>query len=339
MKNVRLNYLVVGCFMIAVVVALVFTVGVPTGRTGATDDYYALRGNVTGVEFGTRVLYEGYPIGQVERIVPEDRDGKIRFRVEMSVARGWKIAKDSMAEIAASGLLSAVTINVRAGEAREHLQPGAEIASRESASIMAAMGDLARDVRALTDSDIKPMIARLNAIVGGIGDMIGAEDGAGANDVKTMIQTITKAAPDVVDNLSAFASRLNESSGQLERLLSEKNVKTFDRMLENLSLSSDNMNRFTAQLGETQKSIDALIGNIERMVGDMKTMVGDNKLDVERAIVDMRHAVETVARHIDVINENLESASRNMVEFSRAIRQNPGLLLGGTPPADNARPN
>jgi phospholipid/cholesterol/gamma-HCH transport system substrate-binding protein len=28
---------------------------------------------------------------------------------------------------------------------------------------------------------------------------------------------------------------------------------------------------------------------------------------------------------------NLDGASRNMSEFSRLIRQNPGLLLGGSP--------
>jgi phospholipid/cholesterol/gamma-HCH transport system substrate-binding protein len=50
----------------------------------------------------------------------------------------------------------------------------------------------------------------------------------------------------------------------------------------------------------------------------------------------MRHAVESIARHIDAINQNLEGASRNMYEFSRQLRQNPGLLLGGTPPKDEA---
>jgi phospholipid/cholesterol/gamma-HCH transport system substrate-binding protein len=37
-----------------------------------------------------------------------------------------------------------------------------------------------------------------------------------------------------------------------------------------------------------------------------------------------------------VINQNLEGAARNMFEFSRQIRQNPGLLLGGKPPTDEA---
>ena len=52
---------------------------------------------------------------------------------------------------------------------------------------------------------------------------------------------------------------------------------------------------------------------------------------------DLRYLTDSVSRHIDAINRNLEGAARNLYEFSRQIRQNPGLLLGGTPPRDQAR--
>ena len=330
MKNVRLNYLIVGSFMIGVIAAIIAAVGLLTGRTGATDESFAHYGNVTGVEFGTRVLFEGYPIGQVEHIVPEEAEGTTRFRVEMSVARGWKIARDSVAEIAASGLLSAVTINIRAGSSREYLQPGSQIPSREWANVMAAVGDLARDMQAITQNDVRPLMTRLNAIVSGVSDMMGTDGSATAGDLKTMIQTVTQAAPDIVENISAFSARLSQSSAQFDRLLSEQNVKAIEGIIRDMSTSSDNLSRLTQQLTETRKSIDGLIANIG-------VMVGDNKLDVERSIIEMRHSFETVGRHIEAINENMEMASLNMAEFTRAIRQNPGLLLGGTPPADNAR--
>jgi phospholipid/cholesterol/gamma-HCH transport system substrate-binding protein len=51
----------------------------------------------------------------------------------------------------------------------------------------------------------------------------------------------------------------------------------------------------------------------------------------------MRFVMETLSRHIDTIAQNMEGTSRNMYEFSRHIRQNPGLLLGGTPPAEKAK--
>lgn len=324
MKNLKLNYLLVGSFMIAIVTTLVVAVALLTGRTGPTDDYYAMYDNVAGIAFGTRVLYEGFPIGQVEEIVPQQAGGKTRFRVEMEVTQGWKIPSDSVAEIAASGILAAVTINLRAGKNTEILAPGTQIPSRESHNIMVAVGDIARDIKELTDSDIKPMLSRIHSIVQNIGDMVGEENGPMGGEMRKTIEAITRATPEIVNNINTFSTRL-------ETLMSDRNIKAMDGIIANMGTSAKNMADVTAQLGETRKSIDGLVG----VIGSMVT---DNKLDVERTVVDVRHSAETVARYIESINQNLDITSRNMMEFSRAIRSNPGLLLGGTAPADNAAP-
>ena len=128
----------------------------------------------------------------------------------------------------------------------------------------------------------------------------------------------------IVNNINTFSARL-------DTLMSDRNIKAMDGIIANMGTSAKNMADVTAQLGETRKSIDGLIG----VIGSMVT---DNRLDVERTVVDVRHSAETVARYIESINQNLDITSRNMMEFSRAIRSNPGLLLGGTAPVDNAAP-
>ena len=60
---------------------------------------------------------------------------------------------------------------------------------------------------------------------------------------------------------------------------------------------------------------------------------------MDASVVDLRYTLSTVAQRIDAMTYNMEGASRNMYEFSRQIRLNPGLLLGGTPPTDEARVN
>ena len=72
--------------------------------------------------------------------------------------------------------------------------------------------------------------------------------------------------------------------------------------------------------------------------GEVQDMVGKNDGDLRRAIKDARYVVESVARRIDAINENLEGMSRNMLEFSRQIRQSPGLLLNSKPVTDDVQP-
>ncbi|NQV56914.1 MAG: MCE family protein, partial [Rhodospirillales bacterium] len=78
------------------------------------------------------------------------------------------------------------------------------------------------------------------------------------------------------------------------------------------------------------------LSQIDGLFGSVQSIVSDNRLDIDRTVVELRHSVESVARHIDAINQNVEGASRNMFEFSRQIRQNPGLLLGGKPIAEKA---
>ncbi len=73
------------------------------------------------------------------------------------------------------------------------------------------------------------------------------------------------------------------------------------------------------------------------VMSSVKGMISDNREAVKMSVNDLRHVADTVARYVDSVNQNLDGAARNMYEFSRSIRQNPGLLLGGTPPADDAK--
>ena len=95
MRSSKINYLVVGVFVLAMIGVLVVAVALLMGRTGAVDAYHAVYRNVTGIKFGTQVIYEGYPIGQVESVQPEERDGGMVFRVDFSITQGWKIPQDS----------------------------------------------------------------------------------------------------------------------------------------------------------------------------------------------------------------------------------------------------
>ncbi|HSJ49145.1 MAG TPA: MCE family protein, partial [Gammaproteobacteria bacterium] len=63
-------------------------------------------------------------------------------------------------------------------------------------------------------------------------------------------------------------------------------------------------------------------------------LVEDNREDLEQSIRSLRRTLEEVADYTSVILHDMEGTSRNMNEFSRQIRQNPGLLLGGKPPRE-----
>ena len=124
MKHHRLNHVVVGIFTLAMLVAGIGSIVMLSGRTGGTDAYFLVVDNVADVKFGTQVVYEGYPIGQVEDVIPEEKDGRMQFRVNFGVAQGWRIPNDSIGEVAAPGLLAAVTLSIKAGRSKVALKPG-----------------------------------------------------------------------------------------------------------------------------------------------------------------------------------------------------------------------
>ena len=108
MRSGKINYLIVGSFMLISLVTLLIITVVLSGRTGETDRYFSIYYNISGVQFGTQIVFEGYPIGQVIEVTPIKVNGRMKFRVDFDVMEGWQIPQDSEVEIAAPGILAAV---------------------------------------------------------------------------------------------------------------------------------------------------------------------------------------------------------------------------------------
>ncbi|MFA7430771.1 MAG: MlaD family protein [Rhodospirillaceae bacterium] len=315
MKDSRTNYVIVGAFVLLMLGGLITALAVLTGRTGPTDPYFTVYDNVGGLKFGTQVMFEGYPVGQVESIQPlRTEDGRTRFRVNMNVQSGWPIPVDSLAQVAASGLLAAVTIDIRGGEARELLPPGAEIPGRAGGSIFTVMEDVAGEVQGLTRDSVRPLLDNINKYVMALGGLA------------------VESSPEIIENLRVMSEDMSAFSRKLnEQVLSERNVASIDGTLANAQKASA---EFAAMSGE----LKAMSGQVNSLITTLDGLVADGREDVATALGDMRYSLDTVARHIDSITYNLDTTSRNMMEFSRSLRQNPGLLIGGTPPRDEAQP-
>ena len=58
-----------------------------TGRSGPSDHYNAFYEDVTGINFGTGVFFEGYRVGQVEEVEPVPAPSGMRYKVSFSVPR------------------------------------------------------------------------------------------------------------------------------------------------------------------------------------------------------------------------------------------------------------
>jgi phospholipid/cholesterol/gamma-HCH transport system substrate-binding protein len=295
MRYDTVNYTAVGAFVLLMLVTLGVALYRITGSGGPADRYYAWYDNVAGVKYGTPVYFEGYRIGEVEAIEPEHGASGVRYRVRLAIERDWPVPKDSVAAIAASGLLADVSISILEGTSPERLQPGAEIAGREGSDVFSAFNQLAVEVRGLTEDSLKPLAQELNRALG---------DGA---------------AP-IIEDLRSLLTKLNQSADSLNQVLGPDNRRELSQALKNL-------NETTASLTETRAQVD-------RLLAQANGMLEDSRPEVQASARELRASLEAVSARIDTIMVQLDAASRNMQEFSREIRANPGRLLADKPPAD-----
>lgn len=315
MKDVRINYVVVGGFVVTMLAALLVVVALLTGRTGATDSYVTHLNNVQGVKFGTKVTYEGFVVGQVEDIVPLRADGRTSFRLVLAVRRNWPIPEGSVARVAASGILAAMTVDIKGGASERMLEPGSQIPGGPAANIFATMNEMAGQVAVLNQQGLLPLLANINQRVDSLGSIL------------------EKQAPDLLANLVAISSDLaaktpritadvQKMTGTLStQVVTEANAARVAQTLDNLA-------ELSAGLKDSRAKVDAVLTTLDGTVQKSGPAV-------EASLKDLRYILQSVARNIDSITYNLETTSRNFNEFSRQLRENPGVLIGGTKARDD----
>lgn len=309
MTQYRINQFIVGIFVLAGLVTLFVALALLTGRTGPTDTYYTLLDNVAGVKFGTQVVYEGYPIGQVENIEPTEADGKLRFQLALAIKKDWNIPKDSHAVISAPSVLSAKTILIRGGESTEYFAPGDNLPAIGSGSMFGALEDIAKTFADLSDKGLFPLITNLNKQVTTAGELISGDLKTLMNNLQATSSALQQETPVILNNVQAFTQDLARAGKQVDKALSQDNIAAVNRIVANADKTS-------AQL--------------QAISQDIRTLLADNSPNVKATTDDLRFTLETVARHIDSMTHNLDAASLQLLEFSHQIRNNPSVLLRGT---------
>ena len=309
MRRDNINYFLVGLFTLISLAVLLVALYKITGRVGQAEPYHVHFDNIAGLGKGTRVTYEGYQIGYIDRVVPQQSEAGTRYRVELLIREDWRIPADSRARIHATGMLGDTVIEIEEGSGREYLEPGAAIAGAPAQDMFAVLNQVAGEIGGLARDSLRPLLDNLNAQVSGIGGELQGR------------------LPGILAGLESMVGRLDNSAGRLESILDADTETRVDSILVNVDDMSRELAGLSRGLQASQQELDALLS-------DAHALVRDNDSDVRRTVTGLRRSVETSARAIDAILHDLRQASRNMNEFSRQIRGNPGLLLRGRPQAD-----
>jgi phospholipid/cholesterol/gamma-HCH transport system substrate-binding protein len=302
MKRIYNNYFLVGLFTIMIGGTAIFLLLKMSGKGEEADRYYSYFNNVTGLGHGNPVYYEGYRVGQVEDITPETIDGKLLFKTEYTILRGWKVPSDSFTKIASSGLLSDMSLSINAGKKTSILKIGSEIRGVAGDDIMATVTQLADDFSRLNEEKITPLI-----------DLI-------YERVDNLSLSLETQIPEILTSIDVLVKDLNKLVKSADKLLDEENLAGIDNIIANLEDVSKQMTSLSSWVENSLDKANHLIESGEKLVNNSEVKLGDF-LDIAIKMIDgFSIKAESIA------NE-MESASMNMNEATDAIRKNPSSLI------------
>ncbi len=349
MRSDRINYLVVGSFVIAIIAGLTIAIALLTGRTGATDTYFTSYGDATGLKFGSQVLYMGYPVGQVEEITPVVENGRVSFLVRLAVNeefKNWQVPKDSVAQIRSAGLLAAVTIDIRAGESKETLKPGDHLSGLEQSDVFVAVTDAANTLKFLTENSIKPLIENLHAYVTNFGSVMDERGGDLITNLNILSKELASRSPELISKFIDLSDEIKHTSAQFRAVLSEDNAQKVGSVVDNMVRASENVVSLTE---ETKQQIHALLGpSTSQKVDDALLNISGASENIARLSGDVNESLRNIltpetARKMQRAFDNFSLAATNIATLSKdlgATRAELDRLLAAlSSSVDENRPN
>jgi phospholipid/cholesterol/gamma-HCH transport system substrate-binding protein len=338
MKSDRINYIIVGGFVILLLAGIVVSVAMLAGRTGATDTYYTRYEDVTGLKFGSQVMYMGFPVGQVESISPELENGALVFRLELALTerfKDWNVPSDSVAQMKSSGLLSAMAIDIRAGKSHTGLKPDDFIQGQQATDIFAAVSDTANALKRLTETRLEPMLTNLDEYIDSIGQIFVTDGGATMRNLNLFSKTLADRGPELVDEVVSLSASLKKTSDNLAIVLSPENADKLDSVVDNflatsvsLALMSEEVRDDIRELlgPKSQQRINAMVDNFSQASANVATV--SQTLDERVKEVLTPKTTKKIQNALD----NVALAANNIAELTgdlHATRMSLDKLLAG----------
>ena len=261
----RANYVAVGAFVIACILALVITMLWLAGIQYTHEyEYYrtTFHGAVTGLGKGTTVRYNGIEVGRVEDLGfdPSDPQNVI---VTLQIQPGLGIRTDSTTSIEPSGLTGGSYVEVSGGSKDADIltaEPGQKYPVIKSAP--SALQQLTRGAPEL--------LAKLNNIADRLTSVLSDENQRHLSSVLANLDKTTGALAARSDDIDATLANLHKTSDSLPLLISDA-----DTSVKKLGRLADDGDQFVR--GGSLAQIAGLIADTRRTVSSLDRL--SNRLD------------------------------------------------------------
>jgi len=154
---------------------------------------------------------------------------------------------------------------------------------------------------------------------------------AEAVDIMELVDSIASELNDFIPqstkNINALVAKLNYSANKISILLSDKNIQHMNNLFIHADSSGKSLSELADGFTRINKQLDSILSRTD-------LILNDNSEDIRYTVIELKKSIDVVSGRIESVMYNLDATSQNMNEFSRELRNNPGVILGSKPPVD-----
>ena len=235
---------------------------------GRTNTYTAHYENVSGLQDAAAVVISGVKVGQVTGVEVNKEKGGVD--VTLSISSEFDIPVDSRAMMFSAGLMGGKAIEIKLGEATEHLSSGAQIATGTSLDMFEMLtnelGDIKERVVKVLDN-VDKTISDVDSLVGN-----------NAQSITSALANLNSVLKDfeqsnIINNIDGFCATLNQNGAKLDSIITDVGTVTHSFSEQNLA----------QKLNDAVSQVSTLLNQINNGKGSLGNLVADEKLYKELA--------------------------------------------------------
>jgi len=316
--------------------SIVFVLGL---RLLEAQDVYTIhyQGNVSGLELGSAVRYQGLRVGTVSGM-EVDADDPSAIEIEIALEPGTRLFEGTEAVLELSGITGLKSVNLVPGDPRRpRLEPGARIPPGSS-----FVQRISGDAEAIAEK-VERLAENLGAFI----------SPANARRVESVLTRLDRLLEQVNSAFSEFRTPIGSALAQaqstgaaLERTSNQ--LRTTLRAVEPEAVGA--LRSARGALDEAQKVLAAVppekvrdtLDKTNRIVTRIDRELAE--VELESALQDLQTALVRLAELLDEVDlvvrggrqdfmmslKAIRETTEDLREFSRMIARDPSLLLRGT---------
>ena len=267
-----------------------------------TRTFYALYGNVGGLEKSNSIYINGVKVGNVSDVYfDESMTGEIM--VEMMIKQDFPIPENSVARIFSEDLMGSRAIEILLGNAGELASDGDTL-----------MTDVEVSLKDAVNQQILPLKIKAEDLISQIDTMVVAIQGVFTQDIRDELLTSIRSIRHTFQNLESATGEIdtlvNDQAGRIKSILYnldmitdnlDNNSGEITAIIQNLAtitdtLAQSNIPRIIDNLDRTVNNIATITDQIENGEGTLGMLVKDDQLykDLEKAAFELNQLVEDI---------------------------------------------